>query len=240
MSTRRRRSGGLVALVVLLVVGALAVAGFVLGDRYAAQRVEREAGSRLQTELGTPAPPRVEVVDRPFLTQVVGRHLRSVRAVAADVGSTGASSVPVAHVDLVLSDVTTDDWFQTMTAERAEGTARLDYAALAAVAGTPLTPVGEGRVQVRTTSSVFGVDVAATVTGTPQLDVADQTITLGDPDVQVGGVDLPDATAGALLRAVVKPIPVTGLPLGLTLTSVTPLDDGLHVGLAGDDVELTR
>lgn len=240
MSQRRRAGAGVVVLVVLVVVAGLCALGLHLGDGYAARRVEREAGSQLQRELGTPTPPVVEVTGRPFLTQVVARHLRSVRVVADDVGTDGGSSVPVAHTDLVLSDVTTDDWYQTMTAARAEGTARLDYAALASVAGVPLEYVGDGRLQVRTTSSVFGVDVAATVTGTPQLDEADQTITLGDPDVRVGGVDLPDATAGALLRTVLKPIPVTGLPLDLTLTSVTPMDDGLHVGLTGEDVQLSR
>jgi hypothetical protein len=33
---------------------------------------------------------------------------------------------------------------------------------------------------------------------------------------------------------------VTGLPFGLRLTSLTPADDGLHAGLEGDGLELTR
>jgi hypothetical protein len=236
----RRGRGALVALVMVLVVVALAAVGLVLGDRYAAARVEREAATQLQSELGTPTPPGVDVEGRPFLTQVVGRRLRTVRVVADGVGTHGGSAVPVAHTDLVLTDVTTDDWWQTMTAQHAEGTARLDYGALSSVAGVPLRYVGDGRLQTDTTSSLFGLDVKATVTGTPRLDVGAQTITLADPDVRVADVTLPDATASTLLKALLKPIPVTGLPFGLSLTSITPGDDGLDVGLQGDDVTVSR
>ena len=146
----------------------------------------------------------------------------------------------MAHTDLVLSDITSDDWFQTMTAQHAEGTARLDYATLGSVAGAPLTYAGNGRVKVESSTSLAGLPLQATVTGTPQLDARDQSITLGDPDVRVAGLELPGSTADAVVRAVVKPIPVTGLPFGLRLTSLTPADDGLHVGLQGDGLELTR
>ena len=43
--------------------------------------------------------------------------------------------------------------------------------------------------------------------------------------VSVANVTLPDFTAKALLRALLKPIPVSGLPLGLKLTSITAMDD---------------
>jgi hypothetical protein len=237
---RRGGRAAAVAFVVVLVVAALAALGLFFGDRYAGERVERDASSQLQSELGTPDAPSVDVQGWPFLTQVVGRHLRSVRVVTDDIPQSSRSAVPVAHADLVLSDVTTDDWFQTMTARHAEGTARLDYPALASVARVPLSYVGKGRVQVKSSSSLVGVPVDATVTGTPQLDAGAQSITLADPELTVAGVDLPGATADVLLRTLVKPIPVTGLPFGLRLTSVTPEDDGLHVGLEGDGLELSR
>jgi DUF2993 family protein len=237
---RRRRHGAAVGFVVVLVVAALVAVGLWFGDRYAADRVERETAAQLQTELGTPTAPSVDVAGWPFLTQVVGRRIRSVRVIADDVGANGGSAVPVAHTDLVLTDITTDDWFQTMTAAHAEGTARLDYAALSAAAGVPLRHVGNGRVQTETTTSVFGVQVAATVTGTPQLDVRAQTISLADPDVQVAQVNLPAAAADSLIRALLKPVPVAGLPFGLTLTSLTPTDDGLQAGVQGDDIPIRR
>ncbi len=54
----------------------------------------------------------------------------------------------------VLSDVTTDDWFDTMNVSHAEGTARIDYNVLQALAGVPLTYVGDGRVEIVTTTTV--------------------------------------------------------------------------------------
>ena len=237
---RRRGRGWAVGLVVLLVVAALAVVGLSVGDGYAEERVEREASRQLQSELGLPTAPRVDVEGSPFLPQVAAQRLRSVHVVADDLPRSSRSTVPIAHVDLVLTDVTTDDWFRTLTAARAEGTARVDYPALAEVAGLPLTYAGGGRLQTRASSSVFGLNVAATVTGTPRLDVAEQTIVLADPDVRVIGVDLPKPAARALVAGVTRPIPVTGLPFGLRLTSITPEDDGLHVSLQGDDVPVSR
>jgi len=237
---RRRQRGAVVALVVLLVVGVLVVAGLYLGDGYAEDRAEAEASSRLQSELGLPTAPRVDVEGEPFLTQVAARHLRSVHVVADDIPKSRRSAIPVAHVDVVLSDVTTDDWFDTMTARRAEGTARVEYAALAEASGLPLTYIGGGRVEIRTSTSVLGVDLGARVTGTPALDVGAQTVALADPQVEVAGVDLPGAGADALVSAVAKPIPVSGPLFGLRLTALTPGDDGLHVALEGDDVPLRR
>lgn len=237
---RRRGGGAVVGLVVLLVVAGLVVVGLYLGDGYAAGRVEREASARLQAELGLPVAPSVDVEGRPFLTQVAGRHLRRVHVVADDIPRSDRSQVPVAHVDVVLDDVTTDDWFATATAAHAQGSARLDYAALGQVAGLPLTYVGGGRVEARTSTSVLGVDLAARVSGTPRLDVAAQTVSLADTEVRVAGVELPGSTADALVAAVAKPIPVSGPLFGLRLTGLTPEDDGLHVTLEGDDVLLER
>jgi hypothetical protein len=237
---RRRTSSATLGLVVVLVVVALVALGLFFGDRFAADRVEREVAARLQSELDTPTPPSVDIEGWPFLTQVVARHVRTVHVVADDLGTGGISAVPVAHTDLVLSDITSDDWFQTMTARHAEGTGRLDYRALGSVAGAPLTYAGNGRVQLKSSTSLAGLPLEAEVSGTPQLDARAQSITLGNPDVRVAGLELPGPTADQVVQALVKPIPVTGLPFGLRLSSLTPADDGLHVGLQGDRLELAR
>jgi LmeA-like phospholipid-binding len=237
---RRRGSPAAIGFVVVLVVAALVALGLFFGDRYAAGRAERETAARLQSQLGTPTAPDVDVEGWPFLTQVVGRHLGAVHVVADDVPKSSRSEIPVAHVDVVLSDVTTDDWFETMTAAHAEGRARLEYSALSEAAGVPLTYVGGGRVEVKTSTSVLGLDLDARVTGTPALDVRAQTVTLADPDVRVAGLDLPGASAAAVVSALTKPIPVRGPLFGLRLTELTPGDDGLHVVLQGDDVAVSR
>jgi DUF2993 family protein len=227
-------------LVLLVVVLALLGGGLYLGDGYAERRAENEAAAELQQELGTAQPPAVDIEGSPFLTQVVARSIDSVHVVADDVNAASDVLLPIAHADLVLTDVTTSDWFASMTVSHAEGTLLIDYSALQRLAGVPLTYVGNGRVQIDTAATVFGRQVRAKITGTPRLDVEDQTITLADPDITVAGVNLPGFTADALLRALVKPIPITGVPLGLRLTSIDPQDSGIHAVVVGDSIPLTR
>ena len=236
---RGRRRAPVVGVVLAVVVAALLVAFFV-GDRYAERRVEREAATRLQAELGTPDPPAVDVQGWPFLVRAGARSFPQVHVVADDLGLAGGTTLPVQHADLVLTDVTTDDWYRTLRAGHAEGTARLDYRTLSDVAGSPLTAAGGGRVQLERSTSLLGTGVTATVTGTPQLDVGAQTLTLADPQIRVGSVEIPAVTADALLSTLVRPVPLRDLPLGLSVTSVTAGDDAVDVGLVGDDVELTR
>lgn len=241
---RKRGNGSAVALVVLLLVGVLVAIGLYLGDAYVLRRTERAAAGELQGQLGTPTAPAVDIEGRPFLTQAVGRRLRTVHVVADDVGtaSTGSNvtTVPVQHVDLVLSDVTTTDWYQTMKARRVDGTALLAYSDLGTLSSVPLTYAGGGRLQAEQKVTIIGANLTATVTGTPQLDVGAQTITLGDPQISLGSVNIPQGTADALLRTIVKPIQVDGLPFGLTLSSVSAEDDALHAGLQGGDVTFSR
>ena len=56
----------------------------------------------------------------------------------------------------------------------------------------------------------------------------------------MANVTLPEFTAKALLRALLKPIPVSGVPFGLTLTSIDARDDGLHAEIAGDNLPISR
>ena len=235
---RRRSPAGplLVVLLVLLLLGG----GLYLGDRYAEQRAETETAVELQSQLGTPAPPAVDIQGQPFLTQVVARSVGTVRVVADDIPASGDGTLPIAHADLLLTDISSSDWFATMTVSHAEGTARIAYPALEAVAGAPLTYVGNGRLQIVPTTSIVGREVNAEITGRPELDAEAQTISLADPEITIAGVDLPGFTADALLRALLKPIPVTGVPLGLRLTSVDPQDAGIFAGVVGDGIPLSR
>jgi LmeA-like phospholipid-binding len=239
MSTSRRPSA-VRGLVVLVVVLGLVVVGLYFGDRYARARVEARAAAQLQQHLGTPDLPQVDIAGTPFLTQVAARSIGSVHVVADDLGATTDAAVPVKHADLTLTDVTTTDWFTTMTAGHAEGTAQLDYAVLEKLAGMPLTYLGNGRVQVTEATRVFDQPVKAVITGAPRLDVSAQTITLVNPTITIAGINLPDFTAQALLNALLKPIPVRGVPLGLTLSGLTAEDDGVHADLVGDNLPISR
>ncbi len=237
MPARRRLP--VTALLVLLVVGGLAALGF-FTDRFAEQRVERAEASLLQAELGTPAAPSVDVEGWPFLTQVLTRRHPRVHVVADDLPASADNPVPVEHLDLVLTDVTTRDWYQSLEAAQADGTARLGYDGLAELTEVPLTPAGEGRVRIERRTSIFGTDLIASVTGAPRLDVEAQTVTLADTEIRLGKVELPRGAAQALVRTVLQPIPLEGLPLGLRVSGLEATDESVLARLSGTDVLLRR
>lgn len=236
----QRGAAGVRFALVFVVLAAVLAAAFFGVDAYVRSRVERAVATQLQSELGTPQVPAVDIVGRPFLTQVATRKLGEVHVVADDVGQTNDSVLPIRHVDLTLRDVTTTDWWKTMNVARADGTALVDYDALKQAAGVPLTYSGNGRFTLEQNQELYGVTVKATVTGRLALDVADQTVSLADAKVVVAGYTLPDVVAQQLIKAVVKPIPLEGIPFELRVTSLDAQDDGLHAGLGGEDIPITR
>ncbi|HEY5820363.1 MAG TPA: DUF2993 domain-containing protein [Propionibacteriaceae bacterium] len=233
-----RRSHPVRNLLIVLVVAVLLVGGLYYADGYAHEKIEARVAADLQTQLGTPTPPQVDIAGFPFLTQVVTQSIETVRVTGEDLGQQNEAQLVVSEADLTLSDVTSDDWFKTMNVAHAEGDALVGFDQLQALAGVPLTYAGGGRFEIDSTTTVLGYPVKARITGGLELNVADQTVTLSEPKVEVADVTLPDIAAKALLKAVVKPIPITGIPFGLTLTSMKVEDDGLHADLAGDNIAI--
>jgi hypothetical protein len=213
----------------LIIVLAVALFGAALyfGDRFAQHRAEQRAAAALQPRLGTPQPPHVDIEGFPFLTQVASRSIDRVHIVADQLGTTNEALLTLAHADLVLIDVTTNDWFKTMKISHAEGTALLDYGKLSSLAKAPMT------------TTVLRREVEAVVSGTPRLNAKEQTMTLSDARISVAGVNLPEFTSQALLAALLNPIPLKGMPLGMTVTRITAAEDGVHVDLVGDNLDVT-
>ena len=236
---QRGAAGARFAIVFVIVAAVLAVV-FYGADAYAHARVETAVATQLQGELGTPEPPVVDVAGRPFLTQVALRELGEVHVVADDLGETNDSVLPIEHVDLTLRDITTTDWWRTMNAATADGTALVGYDALKKAAGVPLTYNGNGRFTVEGTQRLYGLTVEATITGRLALDAAKQTVSLADATVKVSGYTLPDVVTDQLIKAVVRPIPLEGVPFDLRVSSIDARDDGLHVGLEGTDIRIQR
>jgi hypothetical protein len=239
VSARRRGSGGRTALALLL-TAALLVGLLVAGDRVAASVAEDRVSRQLQSELNTPTPVAVDLRGFPFVPQLMRRSFDSVHVVADDVTPTDQQPTALEHVDLELRDVTSSDDFATSTAGRAEGTATFDYATAEQLTGLALRYAPEGRVEFSTQTPLLGVPVTARVVGRPLLDVAAQTLTLDDPEITVAGVDVPGATSQALLDALVKPAPITGVPYGLSVTDITAQADGLTAAVTGENVTFSR
>lgn len=239
MTSPQRRSGArpiMLAAVVVLVIAGLLYGG----DRLARTVAENRVATQLQSELGTDAKPTVNITGFPFLAQVMRGSVDTMHVVADNIPASDASRIGVRHIDLHLNGLSSDDRYRTVTAAKAEGTATIDYATFQTMAGFPAAFVGDGRVELTVDSKVLTVDLLAKITGRPELNVADQTITLAEPKVTVGGVDIPEFTAKALLATAVKPVPVTDVPFGLTLSSITAEAAGINAGVSGTNVVVRR
>jgi hypothetical protein len=236
---RLGRASPLVAILIIVLAIALFGAALYFGDRFAQHSAEQTAAAALQPRLGTPQPPRVDIEGFPFLTQVASGSIDRVHVVADQLGTTNEALLTLAHADLVLSDVTTNDWFKTMKISHGEGTALLDYAKLSSLAKAPMTYSTDGRVELAVKTTVLRREVDAVVSGIPRLNAKEQTMTLSDAKISVAGVNLPEFTSQALLAAFLKPIPLKGMPLGMTVTRLTAAEDGVHVDLVGDNLAVS-
>jgi hypothetical protein len=237
--TSRLRGSPLVVVLIIIVSVVLLGACLYAGDRYAHRRAEQQIAAELQPQLGSPQPPQVDIEGFPFLTQVASGSIGKVHVAADQLGETTQAPLILAHADLVLSDIATNDWFKTMKVAHGEGGALIDYAQLSSVAGKPLTYGGDGRVEIVVKTTVVRREVEAVISGSPRLNAKEQTMTLSDARIAVAGVNLPDFTAQALLAALLKPIPLKGMPLGLTVTQIVAAEDGVHVDLAGDNLTVS-
>ena len=233
--TSRLRGSPLVGVLIIILIAGLLVVGLYVADRYAHRRAEKQVAALLQNQLGTPETPMVSIEGFPFLTQVAADSIRRVHVVADQLGETTSAPLILAHADLIMTDVDTDDWFKSMKVTHTEGAARLDYARLSSLAGAPLAYGGEGRLEISVNTTVVRREVEAVISGLPRLNAKEQTMTLSDAKIAVAGVNLPDFTAQALLAAVLKPIPLKGMPLGMTVTKIAAAEDGLQVNLVGNN-----
>jgi LmeA-like phospholipid-binding len=235
LRTRLGRAWPLVGVMIVVIVVALVCVGLYVGDRYAHRRAEGRVAAALQPPLGTPARPQVDIEGFPFLTQIAAGSVGKMQIVADQLGETTNAPVILAHADLVMTDVVTTDWFKTMKITHTEGTGLIDYTKLSSLTNAPLRYGSEGRVEIVVKTTVVGREVEAVITGAPRLNADEQTMTLSDAKISVAGVNLPDFTAQALLAALLKPIPLKGLPLGLTVTGITAAEDGVHVALMSEN-----
>jgi len=239
LATPRRRSPAgrylVVAILALIVViGALILADFALRSR-----VETDVANRLQGKLGTPSAPSVDVGDFPFFVQALRGDLVRVHVLADDLdGNPAGSPLKVRHLDLTFSQITSDDRFRTATAADASGVAMIDLAQVSALAGTELSYAGDGRVGFTTSTSLLGRSLDVSGSGRPDVNVPAQTITLADVKLNVAGVTLPAGAAAVLQGTLLKPIPITGVPLGLQVVGLSVSESGVQARLHGSDVRV--
>jgi hypothetical protein len=227
------RKGLVWTLAVLLVLG---VGGY-FGDNwlrgYAQDRAVEAAGSVLGDGTAT-----IRLGGTPFFLALITRSVPSARVEVATV------PLEISGKEVQLTDVVADTGTVTLGAGEVgvaslTGSAILSYADLSKIAGMPVTPATDGRLKSSYTVELFGQELSFTISALPEVDVPAQVIRLTKPKVEL---DLNDrfgeiALSQDQVDAIVKPITVQ-LDHELRLTSISPGDDGVAVGVEGTNLRV--
>ena len=225
--------GLLITLVVLLGLA-------VVADRVAVGIAEDQVAEQMASKGGLAGTPSVDIAGFPFLTQAFAGNYEDVRIslTAHDLGQPAGTRADVrlhgVHVPLksVLSGSVSE-----VPVDRIDGTATLSYELLAAQLGgdTTLRREGDG-LRITKTVEIAGYTLPLTAAGTVTLDGDDLVV-----DVQKAsgaGVDVPGVLVDRVSDLLDLRYTVPALPFGLKLTSVTPADDGVILGLQATDTVL--
>jgi hypothetical protein len=233
----RRRSGCLVALVVLL---AVVLGVLVVVDRVGVHIADDRVAGQIATRGGLSGTPQVDITGFPFLTQALSGRYRDVRIhlTAAELGQPAGTRADVSlkGVHVPLSDALSGS-VQQIPVDRIDGTATLSYALLAAQLGgdTTLAQNGDG-IRLTKTVQVLGFTFPLAATGSVKLDGQDVVVDV--TDASAGGVDVPGVVLTTAEKLLDFSYRVPALPFGLQLTSVQPAADGIDVRVAARDTVL--
>lgn len=229
-------------MVLVLVIGLLgAIVG--VADTAARRHAEAQVAGRMQTELQLTEAPQVRIGGLLFLGQFLRQRLDTVH-VTADTATVDVdgSGVELQGVDLWLYDVSSDDWFDSATVGRLEGSGRATWPSVTTLVGQQITysgpdDQGRGRVAITQRLQFQGLDLPITLTGRPTIDEETGKLELVEPSVAVSGVTLPADLVADLVTSRLQPIDLP-MPAGLKVTAVTAEPDGLAMTLRGADVTL--
>ncbi len=227
------RKGLVWTLVIVLVLG---VGGY-FGDNwlrgYVQDRAVEAAGSSLGDGEAT-----VMLGGTPFVLSLITRSVPSAHVEVATL------PLEISGHAVQLTDVVADTGTVTLGASQVSiatltGSAVLSYADLSKIAGMPVTYANDGRLKSTYTVELFGQKLKFAISALPEVDAAAQVIRLTKPKVELGVDDKFSSIALSQdqVDAIVKPIKVL-LDHDLRLTSITPRDSGVAVGVAGTNISV--
>jgi hypothetical protein len=209
----------LLGLVVLLVVI----------DRAGAFIAEREISTRVRSAYDLPETPHVTVRGIPFLTQLISGNYQEIDVSIASAKADGVQlrdiSARFTGVHASLSLLLGQNHGHA-TASHASGTALLPYSQVRRKLppGIKIAPDGSDL-------RVSGASALGTVRGVARLAVSGSGITVIPQRLTVAGV-----SAGSLVSRFTFRIPVSGLPMHLSVTGVHVTQGGVVVDVAAHNV----
>ncbi len=228
-------------LVIAFVVLAVLLIG---GDRLAVHFVEDRVATYVMNRENLASKPNVEIKGFPFITQVlsndIGKVTMTLPAVQAKTGVT--KEVRVEDVSVTFTDVRTGNRLKRVTADQMTGSALIPYASVSALG--PFTASYGGQAAKGAGVVSLKPDKKSGLPRTLSVDVglavSDGTITFVGTNGATRIAPIP-ANLRPLLSSLVRDShPVYGLPRTFTITSLDIREDGIHLALAGRNVEMSR
>ena len=223
----------------LLIAVVVLIGLFVAADRISLYIAERQASKTIQAAFSLPQRPGVSIHGFPFLTEVISGQYQQVDV---SVGSLMRNNVPVQNLDAQFTAVHAPfrqmlfggSGASTVSADQATGTATVPYSAVNQQLPNGVTVSGNGSdLKMSGTSSFLGRQVpfsataAVSATGTG-IKISPSHITL---DGQTG---VPASALGPLTVT----IPVSNLPMHLSVNSARPTPTGLQVAVSAQNVQV--
>ncbi|GHH46306.1 LmeA family phospholipid-binding protein [Streptomyces candidus] len=227
------------ALRILLILGVVLGGIFVAVDRLAVNYAESEVATKVRASQGLSTEPQIDIKGFPFLTQVLAKELDRVD-VTMDGLQTEAEgrSLTVGKINAELYDVILTNNFSSATATRAAGTAVISYDDLTRAAGdkdVKLAYGGNGKVKVTGTASVLGREITQSVLSSVSLKDGGRVVAVRADSVPGQGIP---GLEGMIRKKIDFERPIGGLPNGLKLDKITPVETGMEVAVTGANVEL--
>jgi hypothetical protein len=215
--------------VALLVVVLVLVAADRVGDYIA----ERAAGDTIQSSQDLPSRPDVDIAGFPFLTQLAAGDFDQVTITAHDVPVGRDTQLEVGRLRVVLERVKVTRSLSRVSADTADATALISFAALSHALGIDVGYAGSGRIRATKTLTVLGTTVHAALTSRPTLVDGALTFTR----TAVANASQLGAEATSQLNQVFDlTVPLRNIPFDIRVTSLTVDAGGIHIALAGKDL----
>lgn len=223
-----------------LLIGLLVLVGLlVAADRIGVVVAEGAVATTVQDSQHLAHKPDVDIAGFPFLTQLVAGKFDKITLSDRHVRvGPGSRAIALQYVRVLLTDVRVARDFDRATAAHTRADAVAGYAALSKATGLTVTYAGSGRVRAEVGETVAGQPIRAGVTVRPV--VRGGRLVFAQPEVRAAGATLPAAVTRVLAGAFGAPIPLAGLPYGLSVRSLTAARDGLHLVLTARQVTFHR
>jgi hypothetical protein len=227
------------ALRILLILGVILGGIFVAVDRLAVNYAESEVAAKVRTSQGLSAEPQIDIKGFPFLTQIVSKELDQVDVTidGVEAGAEG-KKLKLGRMTAELHDVALTNNFSSAVAASATGTAVISYADLTRAAGDKDVQVaygGNGKVKVTGTVSLMGREISRSVLSTVTLKDGGKSISVHADEVPGQGIP---GVEGMIRKKIDFTRQIGGLPNGLKLDKITPLQSGMQIGVTGTNVHL--